>query len=667
MTSAVFTGSLRRTVLAVTVTSLVVVSATVTGLALWSQRRTFGEAERLLLTTQGRVVDRLLVGRGRDLTKVADSFVRPREIQDALAAGNRDGLLDAAKPPFNRLSAQAALTQLAYYDASGSRIVALPETAAPAAGALLKTAVVEKKSASGIERDGGEPAVTLVQPITRQGEIVGFVQVGTAIRRLVPEFAESLSAHGGILTRAQGPPDAATVRGFSLFAPPAPALQPGLGDLPETAAGESPTITTLKRDGATFAIALYPLRSAGATVDTWLVLASDFSGTVGLIDRSLVWLIGVAATVLVAVTLITSALLSQRLRPLGQMVGLLGEIADGAGDLTRRLDVDRRDEIGALARSFNTVMAKLHDIIAEVKLATADVADAARSVSGASAELASGSQSQAGSLEETAASLEELTGTVRQNADHARQASALAADSRRAAEHGGDVVARAVTSVRDITTASRRIGEITGVIDEIAFQTNLLALNAAVEAARAGEHGRGFAVVAAEVRSLAHRSAAAAREIKTLIEDAVGKVETGSALVDQSGRTLGDIVAAVQQASTIIADIATASEEQTRGIARRLAHHAGELQKLVGRFRVDEHSDVPSRRRRPRRVPARGAASLRRRPESGPWPSAPRCWSGKRAAVRDQPIRSLPGTSRPMVMICSLPIPSAMRPETSMA
>ena len=647
MTSAVFTGSLRRTVLAVTVTSLVVVSATVTGLALWSQRRTFGEAERLLLTTQGRVVDRLLVGRGRDLTKVADSFVRPREIQDALAAGNRDGLLDAAKPPFNRLSAQAALTQLAYYDASGSRIVALPETAAPAAGALLKTAVVEKKSASGIERDGGEPAVTLVQPITRQGEIVGFVQVGTAIRRLLPEFAESLSAHGGILTRAQGPPDAAAVRGFSLFAATAPALQPALGDLPEPAAGESPTITTLERDGATFAIALYPLRSAGATVDTWLVLASDFSGTVGLIDRSLVWLIGVAATVLVAVTLITSALLSQRLRPLGQMVGLLGEIADGAGDLTRRLDVDRRDEIGALARSFNTVMAKLHDIIAEVKLATADVADAARSVSGASAELASGSQSQAGSLEETAASLEELTGTVRQNADHARQASALAADSRRAAEHGGDVVARAVTSVRDITTASRRIGEITGVIDEIAFQTNLLALNAAVEAARAGEHGRGFAVVAAEVRSLAHRSAAAAKEIKGRIEDAVGKVETGSALVDQSGRTLGDIVAAVQQASTIIADIATASEEQTRGIdqvsravssmettvtastarteelsstARRLAHHAGELQTLVGRFRVEEHSAVETKAPAPRP----GARSRITAPTTRVWPVAER-------------------------------------------
>ena len=478
-----------------TVTSLVVVSATVTGLALWSQRRTFGEAERLLLTTQGRVVDRLLVGRGRDLTKVADSFVRPREIQDALAmrllSGEiRDGDeieidrgpeglvfrtvrrgIDGTEMPGNGLSqpelwrivayVRSLATESAPEKASGDPSAGRALYEGTAAGALLKTAVVEKKSASGIERDGGEPAVTLVQPITRQGEIVGFVQVGTAIRRLLPEFAESLSAHGGILTRAQGPPDAAAVRGFSLFAATAPTLQPALGDLPETAAGKLPTVTTLERDGATFAIALYPLRSAGATVDTWLVLASDFSGTVGLIDRSLVWLIGVAATVLVAVTLITSALLSQRLRPLGQMVGLLGEIADGAGDLTRRLDVDRRDEIGALARSFNTVMAKLHDIIAEVKLATADVADAARSVSGASAELASGSQSQAGSLEETAASLEELTGTVRQNADHARQASALAADSRRAAEHGGDVVARALTSVRDITTASRRIGEIT--------------------------------------------------------------------------------------------------------------------------------------------------------------------------------------------------------------
>jgi len=647
VTSALLTGSLRRTVLAVTVTSLVVVSATVTGLALWSQRRTFGEAERLLLTTQGRVVDRLLVGRGRDLTKVADSFVRPREIQDALASGNRDGLLDAAKPPFNRLSAQAALTQLAYYDASGARIVALPETASPGISALLKSAVAEKKSASGIGRDGGEPVVTLVQPITRQGEIVGFVEVGTAIRRLVPEFAESLSASGGILTRAQGPADASAIRGLSLFAATAPTLPPALAALPETAAGDSPTITTLKRDGATFAIALYPLRSAGASTDTWLVFATDFSGTAGSIDQSLVWLIGVAAVVLVAVTLITSAVLSQRLRPLGQMVGLLGEIADGAGDLTRRLDVDRRDEIGALARSFNTVMAKLHDIIAEVKLATAEVAAAARSVSGASDELASGSQSQAGSLEETAASLEELTGTVRQNADHARQASALAADSRRAAEHGGDVVARAVTSVRDITTASRRIGEITGVIDEIAFQTNLLALNAAVEAARAGEHGRGFAVVAAEVRNLAHRSADAAKEIKHLIEDAVGKVETGSALVDQSGRTLGDIVAAVQQASTIIADIAAASEEQTRGIdqvsravssmettvtastgrteelsstAHRLARHADELQALVGRFRVEENrraqTAAPSQRPSvPKSVPAppaRGWAATRR-------------------------------------------------------
>src|SRR5438046_3990096 len=153
-------------------------------------------------------------------------------------------------------------------------------------------------------------------------------------------------------------------------------------------------------------------------------------------------------------------------------------------------------------------------------------------------------------------------GDLRQNADHARQASALAADSRRAAEHGGDVVARAVTSLRDITTASRRIGEITGVIDEIAFQTNLLALNAAVEAARAGEHGRGFAVVGAEVRNLAHRSAAAAKEIKGLIADSADKVAEGSSRVDEAGHTMVGVVLSVQKVSKLIAEIAAASQEQ---------------------------------------------------------------------------------------------------------
>ena len=639
MTINFFSGSLRRVTLAVTATSLVVVSASVTGLALWSQRRTFGEAERLLLTTQGRVVERLLAVCGRDLTKVADSFVRPKEIQDALVSRDREGLVDAAKPPFNRLSGQAALTQLAYYDASGARLVALHDAPAAAASDLVRAAVTEKRAQSGIDREGSEPTVTLVQPVARQGDIVGYVQVGTSIRKLVPEFAESLSAHGGVLVRGAAPADATTVRGLALFGASASTLPAVLEAVPATAAGETPTVNTVKRDGNSFAIALYPLRASGKAADAWLVLATDVTTTVGLIDRSLLWLVGVATAVLVGVTLITAALLAQRLRPLRQMVGLLGEVAEGAGDLTRRLDVERSDEVGALARSFNTVMAKLHDIITEVKRATSDVAAAARFVSDASAALATGTQSQAGSLEETAASLEQLTGTVRQNADHARQASALATDSRRAAEQGGEVVSRAVTSVRDITTASRRIAEITGVIDEIAFQTNLLALNAAVEAARAGEHGRGFAVVAAEVRNLAHRSAAAAKEIKTLITDAVGKVETGSALVDQSGRTLGDIVTSVQQASTIIAEIAAASEDQSRGIdqvsravssraatvggstarteelsstAQALARQADDLQALVGSFRVAADAEL----RRPQRVAEdapRGGGLERRR------------------------------------------------------
>ncbi len=164
--------------------------------------------------------------------------------------------------------------------------------------------------------------------------------------------------------------------------------------------------------------------------------------------------------------------------------------------------------------------------------------------------------------------MEEMTSTVRQNADNARQADQLASSAREQAEKGGAVVGNAVAAMGEITTASKQIADIIGVIDEIAFQTNLLALNAAVEAARAGEQGRGFAVVASEVRNLAGRSATAAREIKDLIKDSVGKVEEGSRLVDESGQTLGEIVTSVQQVSDIIAEIAAASEEQSAGIVQ---------------------------------------------------------------------------------------------------
>lgn len=300
-------------------------------------------------------------------------------------------------------------------------------------------------------------------------------------------------------------------------------------------------------------------------------------------------------------------------RPLNQTVAVLQDIAEGEGDLTKRLQVASRDEIGELARWFNTFMDKLHDIIAQVRAAADHAAGAAQQLSAGSEEMSSGAQEQASSLEETAASLEEMTSTVKQNADNARQANQMAVSARSGAEQGGSVVQAAVASMEAISHSSKQIAAIITTIDEIAFQTNLLALNAAVEAARAGEQGRGFAVVASEVRALAQRSAAASKEIKALITDSVSKVEEGAHLVNQSGETLTEIVASVKKVADLIAEISAASQEQAQGIeqvgkavtqmdtvtqanaaqteelsstAQSLAAQAEELSALVGKFKL---------------------------------------------------------------------------------
>ena len=302
-------------------------------------------------------------------------------------------------------------------------------------------------------------------------------------------------------------------------------------------------------------------------------------------------------------------------RPVRQLCTMLDDLAQGEGDLTRRLPDTRQDEIGQMARGFNTFVEKLHGIVTQVAQAAEWTGATSQQLASASQQLSSGAQEQASSLEQTAASLEQITATVRQNADNAHQANQLATASRDTAEKGREVVTSAVKAMAEINEAARQIADIINVIDDIAFQTNLLALNAAVEAARAGEQGRGFAVVAAEVRNLAQRSATAAKEIKGLIHDSAQKVRAGSALVDTSGKTLEDIVASVRRVTDIIAEISAASQEQSQGIdqvnravaqmdhvtqstaaqteevsatSQSLAGQAGQLQTLVGRFRIEQ-------------------------------------------------------------------------------
>ena len=236
------------------------------------------------------------------------------------------------------------------------------------------------------------------------------------------------------------------------------------------------------------------------------------------------------------------------------------------GDLREEMTGDFKGEYLEMQTSLNQTINNLRGMVGQIQTSSGSMVSAAGEIAQGNADLSQRTEEQASSLEETASSMEELTSTVRQNADNARQANQLAAGARDQAEQGGEVVQKAVSAMGEINSSSKKIADIIGVIDEIAFQTNLLALNAAVEAARAGEQGRGFAVVAGEVRNLAQRSAGAAKEIKTLIQDSVEKVEDGSRLVDQSGQTLGEIVASVKKVSDIIAEIAAASQEQSSGI-----------------------------------------------------------------------------------------------------
>jgi methyl-accepting chemotaxis protein len=266
-------------------------------------------------------------------------------------------------------------------------------------------------------------------------------------------------------------------------------------------------------------------------------------------------------------------------RPMLRAVGAAERIA--ANDLSQPLaDTGRGDEIGTLQRALAAMQASLNTIVVEIRQGTASVANASGEIAAASADLSVRTEQAAGSLQQTASAMEQITSAVGQTADSAHGANQLVASANAVAQRGGSVVAAVVATMDEIHAGSRKIADIIGVIDGIAFQTNILALNAAVEAARAGEQGRGFAVVAAEVRSLAQRSATAAREIKSLIGASVEKVESGSRLVADAGGTMGEIVASVQRVADIIGEVRIAATEQSGGIGQ-VNHAVSELDKVT--------------------------------------------------------------------------------------
>ncbi len=300
--------------------------------------------------------------------------------------------------------------------------------------------------------------------------------------------------------------------------------------------------------------------------------------------------------------------------PVMRAARMLGEIADGNGDLSRRMRVESNDELGALASAFNRFLATLNGTILKVQESAHLISAATTEIASGNLDLSNRTEAQASSLEETAAAMLELTSTVRQNADNAAEVNRLVAATSASAEQGGAVVTQVVQMMGQITGSSHRMADIIGVIDSIAFQTNILALNAAVEAARAGEQGRGFAVVASEVRNLAQRSATAAQEIRGLITTSVSQVEAGSKLADGAGSAITDIVQSVHHVAALVARITAASYEQSEGIgqvngaiglmddstqqnaalveeaaaaAQSLHHQAAALEQVVGTFKLD--------------------------------------------------------------------------------
>jgi methyl-accepting chemotaxis protein len=310
-------------------------------------------------------------------------------------------------------------------------------------------------------------------------------------------------------------------------------------------------------------------KAIGQPLHALLKIAADETAGTGkrisaLVSDGKQWVIGVMVLMLIVAPLFAWRVSRSITNPLNDAVRIAQAVA--AGDLGSRIEVRYKDETGQLLQALKDMNENLTRIVSEVRTGTDTISAASQDVASGNLDLSSRTEEQASSLEETASSMEQLTATVRQNAENARQANELAISAADVAVKGGDVVSRVVDTMNSINASSKKTVDIISVIDGIAFQTNILALNAAVEAARAGEQGRGFAVVASEVRNLAQRSAAAAKEIKVLISDSVEKVGAGTALVDQAGVTMDEVVSSIKRVTQLMADTAAASEEESAGL-----------------------------------------------------------------------------------------------------
>ncbi|WP_112069039.1 methyl-accepting chemotaxis protein [Herbaspirillum rubrisubalbicans] len=457
----------------------------------------------------------------------------------------------------------------------------------------------------------GVVLVSFTAPILREGSVQGVVAGGVSLAtvRDVVKAIRPTPASMGFVVDAEGVviahPDE------NLLLKPATEIAPSLTAIGLAVMARDKEVAEVGIGGAAKWLRAVPI----AGTDWLLVIALDrHDASAGM--RSVLEASTIAVLLLAAIsTLISGIVTARSFTRLSEARDAMDVIASGSGDLTRRLPVTGKDEVAQIASSFNRFVDKIEHVLFEIRDSSWTIHMASRDIASGNMDLSSRTEAQASSLEETAAAMEQITSSVQNNADNAIQANRLSHSASEIAGHGGAMVERVVETMEAINSSSQKIVGIIGVIDGIAFQTNILALNAAVEAARAGEQGRGFAVVASEVRSLAQRSAAAAKEIKVLISSSVEQVRAGEETVARTGAAIRSVVESVRKVSDVVAEITSASLEQSRGInqtneavgqmdqvtqqnaalveeaaasAHALQEQAARLSQIVAQFRLSE-------------------------------------------------------------------------------
>lgn len=487
----------------------------------------------------------------------------------AVSVGTADDLDGVLK----RMATQLAMSSLEVADPQGKIIASLDagRVGKTLDAKLVALASEAKAGTRTLSDDAGAISVSSAAPIKRSDSSIAILHGARALNAAVVKTIAG-----------QTPALVVSSRGTGLVDPhglgvPAAIIEAAVKASAQTCgeghcemAGYLAQDTTVKLKDAveeSVTLATAAMRDEAGQVVGLIGIAKETSAAGAAMKQALLVVLGLGAVIGVIGISFGFAVMRSINKPLARLVSALQDLAQGEGNLSCRLPVGH-DEIGLASALVNAFMQKLEAIVRKVREGADQLSVASAEVSSGNADLSSRTESQANSLQQTAASMEHLSTTVRQNAENASQANQLAAAASNVARQGGQVVGQVVETMRSISESSRRISDITAVIDGIAFQTNILALNAAVEAARAGEQGRGFAVVASEVRSLAQRSAEAAKEIKSLIVSSSERVEAGTALVDNAGATMTEVVQSIERVTRIIGEITTASAEQSAGVSQ---------------------------------------------------------------------------------------------------